>query len=185
MSTNSKQLREETKYLHDRTEELFRSQGLFDGTFSLDDYTRLLKVSLLYIQTIYPFVVRFWPDFAAILRVKRDTIFRDFVGLGEESLPKWEFEVSNENQDYALGLVYVIIGSMLGNAIIYKYIHKLPAFDGISFDYLTLHQGETSHLWKDFVQKVDDLDQGQFHDLLQGAKSGYELLIQQGVKSRI
>lgn len=172
---NSTRLKEETKEYHDNVERVMNSSLMFSNQFTPAHYTTFIQKSNAYLDTIVPLVARDWPEYLAILTAKQEALLKDLKFSKETELPTKESTDVEENKFFTLGLVYIVLGAMLGNKIILKQLHTYTEFEGYPFAYLSEHQDQLSEIWKDFQMKVNGLDEGNLHNVIEGAKKGYSL----------
>lgn len=172
-------LKEQTKQQHDETEAKLQSQKIFDKSYTLDDYKKLLTHNYQLISRFEPQIgekLKEFPGLKLDLRRKSDALQKDLNNLG--IIPEYELPTNNlENQAEAFGALYVMEGSTLGGNVIAKQLKKNPAFVDIDFTYFGIYGENTGTLWQEFKQILDDsIPEDQFQDCVNGAKKAYQLL---------
>ena len=130
MSTLPERLRNETRLLHEQTEQLFYTDDLKNGTLSIDEYTHLLRTHLTFHQALETAIDRhsdFFREYDPETRRKTSWLLADLVSLNEP-LPQL---MPNPFLDWSpialLGTAYVSEGSMLGGTVIWRLLQTNPA----------------------------------------------------------
>ena len=178
----SQTLKEKTKSLHDKLEQQFQSAKIFDKTYTLDNYRKLIHFN-------YLFLLNFESDVFKALsketaqnlhlekRRKLPLIEKDLSSLNiEKSEPENLPEIVNEAE--AFGVLYVMEGSTLGGNVIAKQLAKSPEFQNISFHYFNCYGEDTGVLWKNFKESLDEnISEHQYDDVLRGAMRAFEFLL--------
>ncbi|WP_159637432.1 biliverdin-producing heme oxygenase [Sphingobacterium composti Ten et al. 2007 non Yoo et al. 2007] len=172
---NSKILKTETQDLHDKIEEVMNSQLLFSNQFTLDHYQNLILKSYNYIAGILPKVSSDWPEFKIILEQKLSALYSDLKHLSIIINNLSPVVINNTNRHYKLGLIYIVLGAMLGNKMILKKLHEYQTFKGFPFVYLSQHQEDLSKIWKEFQTLINGLEEIELQKVIQGARDGYLL----------
>ncbi len=170
---NSDRLKKETKEYHDSIERVMNSSLIFSNRFTVDHYNKFIQHSYKYIDYITPIIEEEWPEYSPILAAKHSALLKDIIA----PLPftyKKNFPIEN-NRYYYLGLLYIVLGAMLGNKIILKKLKEYPSFEGYQFAYLSEHQENLSEIWHNFQNKINALNSDQLDKVIQGAKDGYSL----------
>lgn len=173
MNTNF--LKTETQDLHDKIEQVMHSKLLFSNQFTVAHYHNFILKSYNYITGILPKVAEDWPEFHTILMQKQSALFVDLLHLSAHKENLSPVVINNTNRNYKLGLIYIVLGAMLGNKMILKKLHEYPAFEDFPFAYLSEHQDQLSMLWKSFQTLINDLEKSQLQHVIQGARDGYLL----------
>ncbi|MDP9960287.1 biliverdin-producing heme oxygenase [Chryseobacterium lathyri] len=178
----SEYLKQNTAEYHDAAEKLFNSEKIFNKTFTLEDYKKIINTNYL------------------MLLHSEDKIFRSLSGKYSEklqlnsrrklSLIEKDLEsLSLENQDAshslefnseheALGAMYVIEGSTLGGNVIAKQLSKTEGFDHVTFNFFGCYQENTGSMWKSFKEVLDtEVTKENYNEVLSGAKKLYTFLL--------
>ena len=180
--TISEYLKTQTKTLHDQTEKKFQSHQIFEKTFSLEQYKKLLLGNYFLIknmedQVFSTFSNKLSQELNLNERRKLSAIEKDIQDLkinGNFS----EKPIKIENQNEAFGMLYVMEGSTLGGNVIAKQLSRNPDFQNLSFHYFGVYGEETGSKWNNFKSISDrEISEDQFEQVLNGAKKAYELLL--------
>lgn len=168
--------------LHDQTEEKFQSGKIFTGTFTPEDYRKLLLHNFYLIKAYENPVFDFLKnDYAEKLQLeerrKLSALQKDLASLGitdygETTAP----QLTNIQQ--AFGILYVMEGSTLGGNVIAKNLAKLDAFRDFSFQYFGIYGDQTGPMWKNFKNVLDeDFGDEDLPDVLTGVQHAYQFLL--------
>ena len=175
-------LKEKTKSLHDGLEVEFQSSKIFDKTYTLENYRKLIYFNYLFLLHFENQVFAlFSPEIADKLnlekRRKLHLIQNDLSSLNiKKTEPQNLPEIKNEAE--AFGFLYVMEGSTLGGNVIAKQLSKNSEFQNISFDYFNCYGDETGFLWKNFKETLDEyIDENQYEDVLSGANRAFKFLL--------
>ena len=175
-------LKEKTKSLHDDLEEQFQSSKIFDKTYTLENYRKLIHFNYLFLLNFEDGVFNaFSPEIAEKLNLEK----RRKLSLIEKDLSSLDIEKSElqnhpdiKNEAEAFGFLYVMEGSTLGGNVIAKQLSKNPEFQNISFNYFNCYGDETGFLWKNFKETLDESSsENQYEDVLNGANKAFEFLL--------
>lgn len=175
-------LKESTRQLHDQTEAKFNSQKIFDATFSLLDYRRLLEYNYLFLLNFEKIVFnKFSPFIAKQLhlpeRRKLHLIEKEAQHLNiSRTQPDLSVEVKNQAE--AFGILYVMEGSTLGGNMIAKQLSKYDEFKNFEFAYFRCYGEKTGFFWKNFKEIMNlEISAENEADCLTGAHKGYDFLL--------
>lgn len=173
---NSDLLKKVTQEQHDNIERVMNANLLFSNQFTVSHYQQFITKSYQYIINIHNTVRKDLPDFFFLIDAKHNAIEKDMKDLAL-SLPtnKTITPIYSPNKFYSLGLLYVVVGAMLGNKIILKKLKEDPNFEHFSFHYLNAHQDKVSEIWKNFQATINALSEEELENVIQGAKEGYTL----------
>ena len=176
-------LKTNTAQYHDEIEAKLESKRLFDGTFTQDNYYKMLLVN-------HQFIKAYETEIHSLLNEndlnllneinfnKLELIEKDLVEL---NLKPNELSPINklENRAEALGALYVIEGSMLGGMVIAKQLKKYPELETASFNYFGHYGSHIGPIWKAFVAYMNDnlLTEEEMQSALEGALKAYQYLI--------
>lgn len=179
----SNYLKEKTANYHNEIEAKLESNKLFDGTFSDENYYKMLQVNHQFLK-VYENAIK---DFLTTkdIDVLAQTNF-DKTALIEKDLQElnlnnlaFETEANLSNRAEAFGALYVIEGSMLGGNVIAKTLKKYPNLEHKSFNYFG-HYGENlGQSWKTFLAYINEefTTEEELNQAFEGAKKAYEDLI--------
>lgn len=175
-------LKKHTAAYHDAAEKLFNSKKIFDKTFTLEDYKKIIGTNyLMLLHSEERIFNSFSEDLAEKLqledRKKLPLIEKDLASLSlKNRTAHHELEFTGENE--ALGALYVIEGSTLGGNVIAKQLSKTEGFDGITFNFFGCYRENTGPMWKNFKEILDtEVDEQSYDEVLSGAKKLYTFLL--------
>lgn len=123
-------LREETRPLHEQTEQLFYTEALRNGTLTAVEYSHLLRTHLIFHQALETAIDRnpeFFQDYERDVRRKTPWLLADLAHL-KEALPVPMPELFADWSPISLlGAAYVGEGSMLGGTLISRLLQQNEA----------------------------------------------------------
>jgi len=173
-------LKEQTKQQHDDTEAKLQSQKIFDKSYTLDDYKKLLIHNYKLISRYEPQVqeqLKGYPELKLDLRSKVDALKVDLNNLNIETQSE-ALTQNLENEAEAFGALYVMEGSTLGGNVIAKQLKRNPEFENIEFNYFGVYGENTGPFWQEFKSIIDEkITEEQYDDCVTGAKKAYQLLV--------
>ncbi|MVM38624.1 heme oxygenase [Spirosoma sp. HMF3257] len=148
-------LRNETRSLHEQTEQLFYTESLRNGHLSVEEYTHLLRTHFTYHQALEAAIDHhpdFFKDYDPDSRKKTTWLLNDLAYLNE-SIPQ---PIPGLFADWSpvalLGAAYVGEGSMLGGMVIWRMLQKNSAIQPL-LEQARFYQGYGAALgsnWKNF-----------------------------------
>ncbi len=179
----SEHLKENTKYLHDATEAKFESQKIFDKTYSLQDYKKILWLNYLFHLNFENKAYDAISDETAKSinldsRRKMDLLEKDLEILG---MQKAEINdaISVENEAEAFGIMYVMEGSTLGGNVIMKQLSRNPEFQDMTFNYFGCYADKTGEFWKNFKETLDSkFPEERYDEVLKGTEKAYQYMME-------
>lgn len=178
----SDRLKGETSVNHQLLEDKFRSSKIFDKTFTLKDYSRLIEFSYLFLLNFEEEVfAKFTPELAAELhldeRRKLHHIEKDLDALKvARSKPRNLPEIKNQHE--AFGILYVMEGATLGGNVIARQLAKNPEFQGVTFNYFSCYGENTGPYWTKFKEVLNrEIPEEQTNDVVFGAEKAYRFLL--------
>lgn len=178
----SEYLKQNTAEYHDAAEKLFNSEKIFNKTFSLEDYKKIINTNyLMLLHSEDKIFNNLSENFSEKLqldkRVKLPLIEKDLASLAlENQMPIHTLDFTNEHE--ALGAMYVIEGSTLGGNVIAKQLSKTEGFDEVTFNFFGCYQENTGPMWKNFKEVLDtEVPEENYNDVLSGAKKLYTFLL--------
>ncbi|WP_294334003.1 biliverdin-producing heme oxygenase [uncultured Chryseobacterium sp.] len=178
----SEYLKQHTAVYHDAAEKLFNSKKIFDRTFTLEDYKKIIGTNyLMLLHSEDKIFQNLSDDIAGKLqlenRKKLALIEKDLSGLSlEPESVSHDLEFTGENE--ALGALYVIEGSTLGGNVIARQLSKTEGFDGVTFNFFGCYRENTGPMWKSFKEVLDaEVDEQNYDEVLSGAKKLYNFLL--------
>ena len=179
----SNYLKEKTATYHTEIESKLESNKLFDGTFSDENYYKMLQVNHQFLKVYENPIKDFLTakDLTILAQTNFDKTTLIEKDLEELNLNKLTFptQVNLSNRAEAFGALYVIEGSMLGGNVIAKTLKKYPNLASENFNYFG-HYGENlGKSWKSFLAYINDefTTEEELNQVFEGAKKAYVDLI--------
>ncbi|SKB73016.1 Heme oxygenase [Soonwooa buanensis] len=175
-------LKQNTRHQHDLLEEKFNSKKIFEKSYLLEDYKRLIALNyqflLNYEEKINDAISdKFKAKIRQNLRSKLPLIKKDAELLGIDLKTNLELEKIN-SEAQAIGMLYVIEGASLGGNVIKKNLEKNPNFEGIDFHYFGMYNQAISEFWKEFILALNTyFPEEKYPEVLKGAERAYAELI--------
>ena len=178
----SEYLKQNTAEFHDAAEKLFNSEKIFNKTFTLEDYKKIINTNYLMLlhsedQIFNSLNEKFAEKLQLDQRKKLPLIEKDLENLSlKNRATSHALEINNENE--ALGMMYVIEGSTLGGNVIAKQLSKTEGFDNVAFNFFGCYQENTGPMWKNFKEVLDtEVTEENYDEVLSGAKKLYTFLL--------
>lgn len=178
----SEYLKQHTAEYHDAAEKLFNSKKIFNKTFTLEDYKKIIGTNYLMLLHSEDQIFSSLSDQLAEKlnlenRKKLPLIEKDLASLAlENRTAVHNLEFTSENE--ALGALYVIEGSTLGGNVIAKQLSKTEGFDEVTFNFFGCYQENTGPMWKNFKEVLDtEVQEQNYDEVLCGAKKLYTFLL--------
>lgn len=178
----SEYLKQNTAEYHDAAEKLFNSEKIFNKTFTLEDYRKIIHTNYLMLlhsesKIFSSLSGKFNEKLQLNERKKLPLIEKDLSGLSlDNQKPSLHLEFENEHE--ALGAMYVIEGSTLGGNVIAKQLSKTEGFDQVTFNFFGCYQENTGSMWKNFKEVLDtEVKEENYNEVLSGAKKLYTFLL--------
>ena len=181
MLTNN--LKEKTANFHDEIESKLESKKLFEGTFSDENYYKMLQVNHLFLKEYAEKIKRLLAvkDLGILHQTNFDKCRLIEKDLTELNLTELEAQNASELEDRAeaFGALYVIEGSMLGGNVIAKTLKKYPNLKDKSFNYFGHYGEKLGQSWKTFLRYINEefTTEKEQSQVIAGAKKAYEDLI--------
>ncbi|AZA58400.1 biliverdin-producing heme oxygenase [Chryseobacterium shandongense] len=179
--TVSEYLKQNTASYHDAAEKLFNSAKIFNKTFTLEDYKKIIHTNYLMLLHSEDKIFEELKDYSEKLKLsdrkKLPLIEKDLKSLLlEKSVADHELELISQHE--ALGAMYVIEGSTLGGNVIAKQLSKTEGFDGVTFNFFGCYHENTGAMWKNFKETIDaEVHEKKYDEVLSGAKKLYTFLL--------
>lgn len=178
----SEYLKQNTADYHDAAEKLFNSEKIFNKTFTLEDYKKIIHTNyLMLLHSEDKIFSRLSDKYSEKLqlndRKKLSLIEKDIESLSlKNQTVSYDLEFDNEHE--AFGAMYVIEGSTLGGNVIAKQLSKTEGFDEVSFNFFGCYQERTGAMWKNFKEVLDtEIAEESYNEVLSGAKKLYTFLL--------
>ncbi|GAB0157345.1 biliverdin-producing heme oxygenase [Chryseobacterium sp. Alg-005] len=178
----SEYLKQNTAEYHNAAEKLFNSEKIFNKTFTLEDYKKIIHSNYLMLlhsedKIFDSLSQRFSEKLHLDQRRKLPLIQQDLQSLSlKDKDAAHPLEIENEHE--ALGMLYVIEGSTLGGNVIAKQLSRAEGFDNITFHFFGCYQENTGSMWKNFKEVLDsEVKKENYDEVLSGAKKLYTFLL--------
>lgn len=172
---NSIILKTKTQDLHDSVEKVMYSSLLFSDQYTTEHYQNFLLKSFHYLVAVTQQSTLYWPEFSTLLNQKKEALYTDLTHLGIPFDLNTKDTIGAIDKYYNLGLIYIVLGAMLGNKMILKKLKEYESFNNSPFNYLSTHQEQLPAIWKDFQSKINALDASNLDEVIKGARDGYQL----------
>lgn len=176
-------LKENTKQLHDAVEAKFESRKIFDKSYTLVDYKKIVWLNYLFHlhfenKTFESIKEETAKDLNLNERKKLHLLEKDLDSLGIEKVNAAE-EVFVKNEAEAFGILYVMEGSTLGGNVIRKQLSVNPEFENRNFNYFGCYADKTGEFWKNFKDVLDSkFTENQYEEVLDGTKKAYKFMVE-------
>lgn len=176
-------LKKETRQYHDEIEFKLESYRLFDGTFTQDNYYKMLLVNHQFIKAYESEIFNLLneEDKSLLNRINFNKLRLIEKDLSELHLtPNEIYPIhSLENREEAFGALYVIEGSMLGGMVIAKQLKKYTELEFANFNYFGHYGNDIGPIWKEFVEYLNQeiIEIEAQKATLNGAIKAYKYLI--------
>lgn len=175
-------LKENTQKQHQLLEDKFNSNKIFEKSYSLEDYKRLIGLN-------YQFLLNYENAIHAALsddlkdqldinsRLKLPIITKDAENLGLDQNRNENLQAISSEAE-ALGMLYVIEGASLGGNVIKKQLQKNPDFSNVDFHYFGMYGDQIGMFWKNFTSTINNyFSEEQYSEVLKGAERAYAQLL--------
>jgi len=179
MTLLAERLREETRPLHEQTEQLLYTTPLRSGTLTADQYVHLLLIHSAFHAALERAIdahPAFFADYEPDTRRKTPWLMADLTQAGR-ALPVFADLFTNWSPAELAGAAYVGEGSMLGGKTVWHYLQQSPALQAMleKAQFYRGYGAETGLRWRAFTafmaQQTDD-DQAA---VVNGAKRAFRL----------
>lgn len=178
----SEYLKQNTAEYHDAAEKLFNSEKIFNKTFTLEDYKKIINTNYLMLlnsedRIFNSLSEKLSEKLQLDQRKKLPFIEKDIESLSIKNRDvSYHLEINNEYE--ALGMMYVIEGSTLGGNVIAKQLSKTEDFTNVTFHFFGCYQENTGPMWKNFKEILDaEVAKENYDVVLSGAKKLYAFLL--------
>jgi heme oxygenase len=155
MTSLPERLRQETRTLHEQTEQLFYTESLRNGALSAAEYGHLLRTHLVFHQALESAIDRhpaFFEEYEPKTRQKIPWLTADLANLSLPLPQPMPALFAGWSPVALLGAAYVGEGSMLGGTVIWKLLQKNQAVQPLlaKARFYEGYGSETGHRWRDF-----------------------------------
>ncbi|WP_420147010.1 biliverdin-producing heme oxygenase [Spirosoma sp.] len=171
-------LRQETRPMHEQTEQLFYTEALQNGTLTPDEYAHLLRTHLIFHQSLETAIDQhpdFFQNYEPDSRRKTPWLLNDLAYLNELISEPAPNIFTGWTPAQLLGAAYVGEGSMLGGTVIWRMLHKNPAIQPLLAQ-ARFYQGygsETGSQWKRFGAFALQSAESQYDEVVGAAKQAF------------
>lgn len=156
MTNLLERLRQETRPLHEQTEQLFYTEALRNGTLSASEYSHLLRTHLVFHQSLERAIDRtddFFREYEPDVRRKTPWLLADLARLKQDQPEPTPELFTDWSPVSLLGAAYVGEGSMLGGTVIGRMLQQNEAVKPLLVQAGRFYQGYGPALgnnWKKF-----------------------------------
>lgn len=177
-------LKNETKHFHSEAEKAMGAVRIFDNDYSKEEYVKLLKV-LYYAHYSVENALSYFDDESfkinELYNLKYNLLKNDLNNMGVQIDNSLVNNYKIDSLPKAIGSLYVLKGSEMGTAVIYKHILKFPFLKESSVEFYSF-ESEIFIRWKDFCLNLDTIiltiaDKDNLesikNEVLEGAKNTY------------
>lgn len=172
------QLRQETRSLHEQTEQLFYTESLKNGTLSISEYTHLLRTHLVFHKALEEAIRQhplFFQAYDLPMRTKTAWLSSDLAKLDEPLPASMPGLFDNWSPTALLGAAYVSEGSMLGGTIIWKLLQQNPSLQPLLSE-ARFYRGygpQTGANWKQFGVFLNQQGANDPDNVVEAAKQAF------------
>ena len=178
-------LRSRTAHQHSLLEQNAASKNLLDSKVIAADYAVYLSILYGFVKgfenIVFPLIKHNIADIDE--RRKTHLLVADLNMLGIDAtgiavIPDQFFEEAYHSNATALGGMYVLEGSVLGGAFIYKHLQTTLGMDAIAdkATYFTVYGSETGSRWKVFLQSFCLASSGIEDEVIESASQTFSIL---------
>ena len=156
MTNLLERLRQETRPLHEQTEQLFYTESLRNGTLSASEYYHLLRTHLIFHQSLERAIDRsneFFREYEPDVRRKTPWLLADLAYVKQNQSERLPDLFTDWSPVSLLGAAYVGEGSMLGGTVIGRMLQQNEAVKPLLAQQGRFYQGYGLALgsnWKKF-----------------------------------
>jgi len=178
-------LRSRTAHQHSLLEQNAASKNLLDSKVIAADYAVYLSILYGFVKGFENIVFPLLQHSIADIEERRKThlLVSDLNMLGIDAAEiavisdQFFTEVYHSNAT-ALGGMYVLEGSVLGGAFIYKHLQTTLGMDAIAdkATYFTVYGSETGSRWKVFLQSFCLASSGMEEEVIESASQTFSIL---------
>ncbi|PKK36365.1 hypothetical protein BWI96_10880 [Siphonobacter sp. SORGH_AS_0500] len=169
------QLKEQTRELHEQTEQLFYTDALKGGTLTTDQYKHLLQAHLAFHKAL-EVALSTIDNYPLEERRKAAWIEADLTAIqaSPKTAPSTVFEGWNTSE--LLGAAYVAEGSMLGGQVIKRWLQAHPELGTYAGEskFYNGYGKNTGERWKSFGTYLVTNAAGHEPAIVEGAKKAFK-----------
>ncbi len=176
-------IRTTTAPWHTRLEQAMFADAIMDGSLTLADYNKVLRVNYYVHHLLEPSIFTALREQvkqeiklanrAKLPALKEDMIRSSISFSGDEYLAITIPVFANEAE--ALGALYVLEGATLGGQVIIKQLKKNDIFSTLPLAYYNVYAGQTGLMWKQFLEVINQYEDQE--SAIRGAQKVYALYL--------
>lgn len=189
-------LRVVTRPMHDQVEQLAYVNKIMDGSLSLDEYKRIIRVNYILHWAIETAISKELSEESLIKiqlsgRRKVGYLYSDLVELGLVGKAAsssvllepiaYASKIKIRSFAHALGMMYVLEGATLGGMVIKRELAKNAWIaHKVSFNYYGCYGTLQGSMWKEFKHIIEENIQTleDQKDVIAGAKEAFSFLVE-------
>lgn len=175
----SEQVKIATTAVHKELEVVSESQKIFDRTYTLEQYGKMLRNNYRFCIALEKYFDDYQQQFLQLNlqnRRKCNYLVKDLEEL-KIPLPETVIAISIKNSAEFLGALYVAEGAMLGGQVIKKQLQQNTSFENcIAFRYYTCYGENLRKRWIEFIEVLNKFGEEQplaAVDVMEGAFKGF------------
>ena len=168
-----------TAAVHKELEAATESQKIFDRTYTLQQYGKMMQNNYLFCAAIEKYFVAYQQNFVHLhlpQRRKCKYLIDDLQEL-QINVPETVHELIINSAAEFLGALYVAEGAMLGGQVIKKQLQQNPAFINYeAFRYYTCYGDNLRNRWIEFLEVLNNFGEThpyEIENVLEGAITGF------------
>ncbi|GAB3266201.1 hypothetical protein GCM10027347_34040 [Larkinella harenae] len=170
----AERLRQETRPVHEQTEELLYTEPLRAGTLSPEQYTHLLRVHWLFHHALEAAIDQhpeFFREYHPDERRKTPWLAHDLAELNTPLPDPMPGLFVGWSPVELLGAAYVGEGSMLGGKVVLHYLQKNPSLQPVLKNALFYrgYGAEAMTKWKAFGAMLAEQPESEHHKIVEAA----------------
>lgn len=175
----SEKVKSATAGVHKELEIISGSQKIFDKSFTIQQYGKMLQNNYRFCMAIEKYFKDYQNDFPHLqlqLRRKCNYLLQDLQEL-KMCIPEATTLLPIKNAAEFLGAIYVAEGAMLGGQVIKKQLQQNTSFvNCIAFRYYTCYGENLRNRWIEFIEVLNKFGEEQplaAEDVVEGAVKGF------------
>ncbi len=174
-------LKEATAELHQQTERAMPLGEVLRGNNPAEDYGALLSLQYQIYQDLESHLEEQLehPAIKDFFHKKSPWLATDLETMGLPVPLPLSGQHPVMNNAFAVGVLYVLEGSMLGGQVILKMLKKVESLDGLPHHFYTAYGAETGKRWSAFKTLSEEVvEEGSAADAEAGANYAFEFFLQ-------
>jgi len=178
-------LRSRTAHQHSLLEQTKASKNLLSQQVTTADYSAYLSLLYGFVKgfenVVFPLVDHYITDIEDRRKTHLLVADLNMLGIDEADLaviPEQFFEEAYQSTATALGGMYVLEGSVLGGAFIYKHLQTTVGSEAIAgkAKYFKVYGSETGSRWKIFLKAFCQASSGMEEEVIESASQTFSAL---------